>query len=76
MDSKTLGTTCPNSNADFLLFLIRNNKKYSIINQWIFLSSVHILKYTWYNNKRIHSTLGYITPNQKYNDYITNLAMA
>lgn len=31
---------------------------------------------SWYNNKRIHSTLGYITPNQKYNDYITNLAMA
>ena len=31
---------------------------------------------SWYNNKRIHSTLGYITPNQKYNDYISNLAMA
>ena len=31
---------------------------------------------SWYNNKRIHSTLGYITPNPKYNDYITNLAMA
>ena len=26
---------------------------------------------SWYNNKRIHSTLGYITPNQKYNNYIT-----
>lgn len=31
---------------------------------------------SWYNNKRIHSTLGYITPNQKYNNYITNLALA
>lgn len=31
---------------------------------------------SWYNNKRIHSTLGYITPNQKYNDYIANLAAA
>lgn len=31
---------------------------------------------SWYNNKRIHSTLGYITPNQKYNNYITNLAVA
>lgn len=31
---------------------------------------------SWYNNKRIHSTLGYITPNQKYNSYITNLATA
>lgn len=30
----------------------------------------------WYNNKRIHSTLGYITPNQKYNNYIINLAIA
>lgn len=31
---------------------------------------------SWYNNKRIHSTLGYITPNQKYNNYIINLAIA
>ena len=31
---------------------------------------------SWYNNKRIHSTLGYITPNQKYQNYITNLAVA
>ena len=30
----------------------------------------------WYNNQRIHSTLGYITPNQKYNNYITSLAVA
>lgn len=31
---------------------------------------------SWYNNKRIHSTLGYVTPNQKYNNYIANLATA
>ena len=31
---------------------------------------------SWYNNQRIHSTLGYITPNQKYNNYITSLALA
>ena len=30
----------------------------------------------WYNNRRIHSTLGYITPNQKYNNYIATLAVA
>jgi transposase InsO family protein len=24
---------------------------------------------SWYNNKRIHSTLGYITPNEKYKLY-------
>ena len=29
----------------------------------------------WYNNQRIHSTLGYITPNQKYTNYITSLAL-
>lgn len=29
----------------------------------------------WYNNQRIHSTLGYITPNQKYNIYIASLAL-
>ena len=31
---------------------------------------------SWYNNIRIHSTLGYITPNEKYNNYITSLALA
>ena len=31
---------------------------------------------SWYNNKRIHSTIGYITPNEKYNNYITSLAIA
>lgn len=31
---------------------------------------------SWYNNKRIHSTMGYITPNEKYNNYIANLAIA
>lgn len=30
----------------------------------------------WYNNQRIHSTLGYITPSQKYNNYIATLAVA
>ena len=31
---------------------------------------------SWYNNKRIHSSLGYITPNQKNNNYITRLLLA
>ena len=29
---------------------------------------------SWYNNKRIHSTLDYKTPNQKYNEYLKNIA--
>lgn len=29
---------------------------------------------SWYNNIRIHSTLDYKTPNQKYNEYIKNIA--
>ena len=29
---------------------------------------------SWYNNQRIHSTRGYITPNEKYNNYIHSLA--
>ena len=29
----------------------------------------------WYNNKRIHSSIGYITPNQKYDNYIASLAI-
>ena len=31
---------------------------------------------SWYNNQRIHSTLGYITPNEKYNAYTMSLASA
>ena len=31
---------------------------------------------SWYNNKRIHSTLDYNTPNEKYNNYIASLALA
>jgi len=31
---------------------------------------------SWYNNQRIHSTLGYITPNEKYNAYTASLAIA
>ena len=30
---------------------------------------------SWYNNKRIHSSLDYITPNEKYNNYMANLAL-
>ena len=30
---------------------------------------------SWYNNRRIHSTLGYITPNEKYELYIESLAV-
>ena len=28
---------------------------------------------SWYNNTRIHSTLDYRTPNEKYNEYIKNI---
>lgn len=31
---------------------------------------------SWYNNQRIHSSLDYITPNEKYNNYIASLATA
>ena len=30
---------------------------------------------SWYNNKRIHSSLNYITPNEKYNNYIASLVL-
>ena len=29
---------------------------------------------SWYNNTRIHSSNGYITPNQKYAEYLKNIA--
>ena len=28
----------------------------------------------WYNNQRIHNSLDYMTPNQKYNNYFATLA--
>ena len=31
---------------------------------------------SWYNNNRIHSSIGYITPNEKYSNYIAGLALA
>ena len=31
---------------------------------------------SWYNNQRIHGSLDYITPNMKYNNYISNIAIA
>ncbi len=31
---------------------------------------------SWYNNHRIHSTLGYITPNEKFNQYKASLVLA
>ncbi len=31
---------------------------------------------SWYNNIRIHSTLRYITPNEKYNNYMADLSLA
>ena len=31
---------------------------------------------SWYNNIRIHGSIGYITPNEKYNEYQQKLAMA
>lgn len=30
----------------------------------------------WYNNVRIHSSIGYITPNQKYENYIKEMTCA
>ena len=29
---------------------------------------------SWYNNMRIHSSIDYKTPNEKYNEYIKNVA--
>ncbi len=31
---------------------------------------------SWYNNQRIHGTLDYVTPNEKYNSYIKSLTIA
>ena len=50
-----------------------NLKKYKTFNE----AKLAIFEFieSWYNNIRIHSTLGYITPNEKYNNYISNLAI-
>ncbi len=31
---------------------------------------------SWYNNLKIHSKLNYQTPNQRYNNYISNMVIA
>lgn len=51
-----------------------NIKKYKTFNE----AKLEIFEFieSWYNNIRIHSTLGYITPNEKYNNYISSLATA
>ena len=49
-----------------------NNKSYKTFDE----AKLAIFEFIegWYNNVRIHSTLGYITPNQKYNNYVVSLA--
>ena len=51
-----------------------NVNKYETFNE----AKLAIFKFieSWYNNQRIHSTIGYITPNEKYNNYIASLARA
>lgn len=31
---------------------------------------------SWYNNQRIHGSIGYLTPNEKYRTYVSSLATA
>ena len=38
------------------------------------VSSFFILSNNWYNNTRIHGSLDYKTPNQKYKEYIEGVA--
>lgn len=60
----------PNDNV-LPIMIMRNVNNYETFNE----AKLAIFEFieSWYNNIRIHSTLNYITPNEKYKNYITNL---
>ena len=47
-----------------------NHKKYVDYNE-ARLSIFEFIE-SWYNLKRIHSSIGYLTPEQKYQEYLAN----
>jgi putative transposase len=65
-DLKVVGWSYGLSMTESLVIEALNEAKLAILE---FIES-------WYNNQIIHSSIGYITPNQKYNNYIANLAIA
>ena len=69
---------CPYNNASMESFNAILKKEEVNVNNYETFNEAKLAIFefieSWYNNQRIHSTLNYITPNEKYKNYITNLA--
>ena len=68
---------CPYDNASMESFNAILKKEEVNVNNYETFNEAKLAIFefieSWYNNLRIHSTLGYITPNQKFEKYINNL---
>ena len=68
---------CPYDNASMESFNAILKKEEVNVNNYETFNEAKLAIFefieSWYNNLRIHSTLGYITPNQKYEEYLNNL---
>ena len=70
---------CPYDNASMESFNAILKKEEVNVNTYKTFNEARLAIFefieSWYNNRRIHSTLGYITPNEKYELYIESLAV-
>ena len=48
-------------------------KTYTEVNVNTYIAIFEFIE-SWYNNNRIHSSIDYKTPNEKYNEYLKNIA--
>ena len=68
---------CPYDNASMESFNAILKKEEVNVNNYETFNEAKLAIFefieSWYNNLRIHSTLGYITPNQKFEEYLNNL---
>ncbi len=71
---------CPYDNASMESFNAILKKEEVNVNTYKTFNGARLAIFefieSWYNNKRIHGTLGYITPNEKYKLYTAGLAIA
>ena len=68
---------CPYDNASMESFNAILKKEEVNVNNYETFNEAKLAIFefieSWYNNLRIHGTLGYITPNQKFEEYLNNL---
>ena len=68
---------CPYDNASMESFNAILKKEEVNVNNYETFNEAKLAIFefieSWYNNLRIHGTLGYITPNQMFEEYLNNL---